>query len=130
MPESRPNARLSDAEAIAMERGEDVGEMVRGGAEDQSHQEEQEDGGEREARRVDVEEEALPTADERRNSSWRRRRMWASSRRTQGWCNIVLLGLVLGFGCIFVYAWVEAFREVTKKAFLSRTPFLKIVQSR
>lgn len=28
-------------------------------------------------------------------------------------CNLVLLGLVVGFACIFTYAWVEAFRKVS-----------------
>lgn len=27
-------------------------------------------------------------------------------------CNIMLLGLVVGFACIFTYAWVDAFRKV------------------
>lgn len=27
-------------------------------------------------------------------------------------CNVLLLGLVLGFACIFTYAWVDAFRKV------------------
>lgn len=121
MPGSRRNARLSDAEAVAMERGQEGGGDASGVAEGRSHQEEEEreDGRDRETGRVAVEEETVPTDDERSNSGRRRRRAWASSRRTQGWCHILLLGLVVGFGCIFVYSWVEAFREVkTKKAVL------------
>lgn len=115
MPESHGGERFSDAEAVAMERGgEEGGQVVTRGTEDPSHQEAQEDGGERATpRMVAVEEEAIPAEEERSERGWRRRRRgWGSSSRTQGWCNLVLLGLVAGFGCIFIYSWVEAFREV------------------
>ena len=29
-------------------------------------------------------------------------------------CNVMLIGLVLGFAVIFAYAWIDAFRKVNK----------------
>lgn len=110
---SRRIVGFDDAETAAMERGEERRrEVGRGEAEeDQSYQED--DWGRRETRRVAVEEETVPSEEERSsNRGWMRRQTWANSRRTQDWCHLMLLGLVMGFGCIFIYAWVEAFREV------------------
>ncbi len=60
---------------------------------------------------MDVEEEAAPIEDGR--SRWRRRRRdRTDSEWPTDWCNLLLLSLSTGFACVFVYAWLEAFRKV------------------
>lgn len=93
-----------------MDGGEGVGGRGRRARDEEGQQHRQEEG-EGESPRVDVEEEAAPMDDGRRR--WRRRRRdGTDSEQPTDWCNLLLLSLVTGFGCIFVYAWVEAFREV------------------
>ncbi|CAM9590118.1 unnamed protein product, partial [Scytosiphon promiscuus] len=92
-----------------MERG--VGGGVAGRTDvEQQHQEDEENAGESphvgvgEVAQAEVELDTL-------NRGRRCARAWASSGRVQKWCNLLLLSLVAGFACIFVYAWVEAFRK-------------------
>lgn len=104
--------------ASAMERGEGDreggagGGRGGGGAVEQRQQqeggEEVEDGNEEEqASRVAVAAtEAVAEEDRNTGSRWSRYRCMAEA------CNVLMLGLVVGFAGIFTYAWVDAFRKV------------------
>jgi len=93
-----------------MERGEGVEEGERrAGDEEEGQQQQRREEGDGESPPVDA-EEAAPIEDGR--SRWRRRRRERTdSEQPTDWCNLLLLSLVTGFACIFVFAWVEAFRE-------------------
>lgn len=93
-----------------MERGVGGGVAERAEAE-QQHQEDEEHGGG--TGHVNV--SGVAQAEAEQDGLGRGRRCactWADSRGVQKWCNILLLGLMAGFACIFIYAWVEAFRKV------------------
>lgn len=63
--------------------------------------------------RAEEEEGGAPVAIAATEDLGEDRRNWSPCyRRVAEWCNVILMGLVVGFACIFAYAWVEAFSKV------------------
>lgn len=115
-----------------MERGEEGGGVAESG-DGQPQEQPQGEGGEIGESSREDEDEAAPHAEAERGGRFgggRHSHAWVNSRRAQEWCNIILLGLVVGFAAVFTYAWVEAFREVRKRPSFRPSHFtdtLKIV---
>ena len=105
------------ATVSSMERGESTEEQER---RDRLEQEVPEEVGwraEEEQEEEEVEEpRVVVAATEAFIEDQEDRRNWSPCyRRLAEWCNIILMGLVVGFACIFVYAWVEAFSKVRER---------------
>ncbi|CAM9203466.1 unnamed protein product, partial [Ectocarpus sp. 12 AP-2014] len=104
----------SDEDAAAMERGEEGGGVAESGeGRPQEEQRQGQGGGIGESSRED-QDEATPHAEAEQSGRFRGGRYghaWVHSRQAQEWCNLLLLGLVVGFAAVFTYAWVEAFRK-------------------
>ncbi|CAM9766469.1 unnamed protein product [Ectocarpus sp. 4 AP-2014] len=104
----------SDEDAAAMERGEQGGGVAESGeGRPQEEQRQGQGGGIGESSRED-EDEPAPHAEAEQGGRFgggRYGHAWVNSRQAQEWCNLLLLGLVVGFAAVFTYAWVEAFRK-------------------
>lgn len=96
----------------SMERGESTAERERREREMEVPEEvgwraEEDEEDEEEEPRIAI------AANEAFNEQQEGSRNWSPCyRRLAEWCNVVLMGMVVGFGCIFAYAWVEAFSKV------------------
>ncbi|CAB1107290.1 unnamed protein product [Ectocarpus sp. CCAP 1310/34] len=103
----------SNEDVSAMESGEGGGVAESREGRPQEEQRQGQGGGIGESSPED-EYEAAPHAEAEQGGRFgggRYGHAWVNSRQAQEWCNLLLLGLVVGFAAVFTYAWVEAFRK-------------------